>query len=237
MMKRIVGVLMTVLLLAAGTACSKPAPAPETQPPAEAPAAEAAAEQTPDKDGILSLMAGGQNVMKDGMSYEYILTMGDIVTKSRFAFRGNNVRIEGLDAMNPSLMITKGEDLYIINPKDKTGFKMSAEADAGASPTGEVNPEENMDPDTMNILGKDVIDGEPCYIVESANVVDGNAMKFWIHEKYGIVMRMESMSNEGKILMEIKNLKVGNIPDSEFEIPAGIEMMEMPVFPEVPAQP
>jgi len=234
-MKRIIGIFMTVLLLMMGTACSTPEP--EAQPPTEAPTAESTADQTPDNEGILSLMADGQNVLKNGMSYDYIMTMGDIVTKSHFAFKGNNVRIEGLDAMNPSLMITKGEDLYIINPNDKTGFKMSAEADAGASLTGEVNPEENMDRDTMNILGRDVIDGELCYIIETANVVDGNAMKFWIHEKYGIVMRMESMANEGKILMEIKNLKVGDIPDSEFEIPAGIEMMEMPVLPEVPAQP
>lgn len=237
-MKRIFALLlMTSLVFTLLAGCSKPAPAPQAEPTPEATEAPAAPvtpveNEVTDKDGILKLMGGSIEAMKNGLSYDYVMTAGEQVMNSHFSFKGENVRIETLDPSNPSLMITKGKELYIINPKEKTGFKMSTEGDTGANPTGEVKPEENMDKDSLNIIGKEDVNGEPCYIVTTKSIVDGFEMKMWLHQKYGIMMKMESQSAEGKMLVEVKNLKVGDVPDSEFEIPTDIKMMEMPGLPQ-----
>ncbi len=238
-MKRIaVFFLTTALVFTLFTGCSKPAPtAPEVPAavPAETPAASEApaAEELTDKDGLLKLMAGGQDAVKKGISYDYVMTAGEQqVMHSHFSFKGENVRMEGLDPENPTLMITKGKELFIINPNEKTGFKMSTEANAGVNPAGDVKPEENMDKDSLKIVGKEDVNGEPCYVVATRNVVEGYDMKMWVHQKYGIMMKMEGAAPEGKMLIEVKNLKVGDIQDSEFEIPADIKMMEMPTVPQ-----
>lgn len=238
-MKKITALLlMTFLMLALFTGCSKPAPAaPAADAPSEPAAvpeatAEPNSDDVTDKDGLLKLMGGSTDAMKKGLSYDYEVTAGNQTMLSRYSFKGENVRMQGLDESNPSLTITKGKDIYIINPLDKTGFKMSSTGDADANPTGEVKPEENMDTESLNITGKEDVNGEPCYIVETKNTVDGSGMKMWIHRKYGIMMKMESGSAEEKLLITVKNLKIGDVPDSDFEIPADIKIMEMPALPQ-----
>jgi len=235
-MKKILALLLiSGMTFAIFSGCSKPVPAePATPPSAETPAApsEPKASEVTDKDGILKLMGGSVDIMKKGVSYDYVMTAGEQTTTSRFSFKGGNVRMEGLDPSNPSLMITKDKERYIISPQEKTGFKMSTEANTDANPTGEIKPEENMDKDALKIIGKETVNGEPCYIVTTKNIVDGSDMKMWLHEKYGILMKMESLSSDGNLLIEVKNLKVGDVPDAEFEIPADIKIREMPVVPQ-----
>lgn len=227
-------VLMGALVLMLSVGCSKPspeAPAPVEAPSvAEAPAAPA--EESTDKEGLLQLMGGSANAMKQGLSYDYSTTVSGQTITSHFSYKGENVRIESLDSANPSLMITKGVETYIINPLEKTGFKMTVEAGTGGNPTGDVKPEEAMDKDALTIVGNEDVNGEPCYVVATKNIMDGFEMKMWVHRKLGLMMKMESESPDGKVLVELKNLKVGNIPDSEFEIPADIKIQEMPVLPQ-----
>jgi len=234
-MKRMLALfLMSVLVFTLFSGCSKPAPAAPAEPtPAPTPAVpeEPATTEVTDKDGILKLIGSGADLMKQGVSYDYILTAGEQTTTSKISFKGENVRMEGFDPANPSLTIKKGREMFIINPQEKTGFKMSTEVDSDANPTGEIKPEENMDKNALTIVGKETVNGEPCYIVTTKNVVDGSDMKMWLHQKYGIMMKMEAPSAEGNLLVEVKNLKVGDIPDSQFEIPADIQMMEMPAVP------
>lgn len=237
-MKKILALfLMSMVVFTLFYGCSKPSPAaPADLPPvAEAPTtpAEPPAAEVTDKDGILKLLGESPDVMKKGISYDYVMMVGEQQTMtSKFSYKGENIRMEGLDPSNPSLMITKGKELFIINPQEKTGFKMSTELEGDANPTGDVKPEESMDKDSLNVVGKEDVNGEPCYVVLTKNVADDSEMKLWLHQKYGIMMKMESQSSEGKVLIEVKNLKVGDIPDSLFEIPSDIKMMEMPTIPQ-----
>lgn len=240
-MKKILALfLMAVLATTLFAGCSKPATEPATEPAeptAEAPAEPApAAEETTDKDGILKLMGGSQDVMKNGFSYDYLMTIGTETSTSHFSFKGENVRMEIVQEENPSIMITKGKEMFIINPQDKTGFKMStdtsADANSAVNPAGDVKPEENMDKDNLKVIGKEDVNGEPCYVVQTKNIIGQYEMKMWIHRKYGIMMKMEAEAPEGKMLVEVKNLKVGDVPESEFEIPSDIKIMEMPVMPQ-----
>lgn len=236
-MKKILSTFLTaILVLSLFTGCSKPAP--EATPDAVEPAvAEApAAEESMDNDGLFNVMAGSADYMSKGVSYDYEMTAGDQVIKTRYAYKNGDVRIEGNAGGYQSVTITKSDAIYMLNMADKTGFKMpkTVGSDTGAEGMGDLKPEETMDKDAVKVIGNEDLNGEPCVVFTTKDKVAGYEMKMWVHKKYGVMMKMEAETPEGKMKLEIKNLKVGDIPDSEFEIPADIKMSEMPVMPVVP---
>lgn len=235
-MKKILALLMmATLTFALATGCSKPAPeaAPEvSEPAAEAPAEPAAEAETMDNDGLFNAMAGSVDYMSKGISYDYEMTAGGQVINSRYAYKNGDMRIEGNAGGAQTVTITKSDAIYILNMADKTGFKMPKSGDSGAEGMGDLKPEETMDKDAVKIIGNEDLNGEPCVVFTTKDKVAGYEMKMWVHKKYGVMMKMEAESPEGKMKIEIKNLKVGDIPDSEFEIPADFKMMEMPVVPQ-----
>jgi len=75
------------------------------------------------------------------------------------------------------------------------------------------------------VTGSETVDGKECLVAELA--VEQTTGKVWIWKKYGIVIRMEVPNPQGgTIVMEWKNVEVVNIPDSMFELPAGVEIKE-----------
>jgi outer membrane lipoprotein-sorting protein len=58
--------------------------------------------------------------------------------------------------------------------------------------------------------------------------VEGTATKMWIWEEYAFPIRVEVTTTEGKTTIEYKNIEFVDIPDSMFELPAGVEIIQMP---------
>lgn len=217
-MKRLLVVLMTAVLVLSGCG-AKEADKPAAQEPAPAPAQETAAPATEgavDNGGLFQLMQGSVDYMSKGVSYDYAMTAGGDTIRSHFAFKNGESRFEGGAAGNESVMITKADGLYILNMKEKTGFKMPPgdSGAAGAEGTGDIHPEETMDRDAVKIIGSEDVNGEPCHVFTTKDKVAGYEMKMWVHKKYGIMMRMEAESPEGQMKIEISNLKVGDVADS-----------------------
>lgn len=235
-MKKFFSVLLAALMLAAlVSGCGKkeePAVSPEAAPAQEQPAAQEAS--AIDANALVGLMANSTNFMEKGISYDNEVHVGDQVYATSIAFKGKMSRIQGGDAENPTVTITKEDGIYILNLGEKTGFKMPNDPEANFSedPTGDLKPEEQMDKDAIQIIGSEDVNGEPCYLIVTKDSVQGYEMKMWIHKKYGIVMKMEADSPDGKMNLVVRNLKVGDVPDSLFDIPNDIVMMEMPVLPQ-----
>jgi outer membrane lipoprotein-sorting protein len=76
------------------------------------------------------------------------------------------------------------------------------------------------------IVGSEVVDGHDCWVVEAS--MEGVSAKYWIWKEKGFPVKVEVDTAEGKMTMEYKNIDFGDIPDSEFELPAGVQIMEMP---------
>lgn len=233
--KRMWIVLLALTVAIMGAACGGAKPEPAEPAPAEAPAAEApAATAETDNSGLFQLMESSVDYMAKGVSYDYEMTAGGETIRTHYAFKNGMVRFEGGAAGAESIMITRDDGIYMINLAEKTGFKMPKPegADTGADGTGDMKPEETMDKDAVKIIGSEDVNGEPCHVLTTKDTVAGYDMKMWVHKKYGIMMRMEAESPEGQMKIEITNLKVGDVSDSEFEIPADVQMMEMPVVPQ-----
>ena len=75
------------------------------------------------------------------------------------------------------------------------------------------------------VLGTETMDGKDCLVIEFD---DGEAMvKMWLWKEHGLPVRTERTDDEGTTIYEFKNMDFSDIPDDMFEIPPGIEIIDM----------
>ena len=93
------------------------------------------------------------------------------------------------------------------------------------------DPYTAMDPDAK-IVGSETIDGVECWVVETTDA-DGNTVTSWLAKDNGLVQKTES----DRSIETFEYDQVGSVPDSEFEVPAGMEIQEMPDMGDMPEMP
>ena len=74
------------------------------------------------------------------------------------------------------------------------------------------------------IIRTETLDGKECLVVEYT--VEQATAKAWIWKEHGFPIKIEVTTAEGKIITEFKNIDFSDIPDSMFELPAGVDIME-----------
>jgi len=77
------------------------------------------------------------------------------------------------------------------------------------------------------IIGHETLDGKVCLVVEYT--VEGVTARMWIWEQYGFPIKIVSTTADGTVTVEYKNIEFIDIPDNMFELPAGVEIIEMPI--------
>ena len=80
----------------------------------------------------------------------------------------------------------------------------------------------------MKLLGTETVNGYECEKYEMSNVVEGKPITshVWIAKKFGLSIK--SVTTDGSMSMEYRDIKVGGVADSVFEMPQGYQKMEMP---------
>lgn len=73
------------------------------------------------------------------------------------------------------------------------------------------------------VVGSEIIDGKDCLVIEY--IAQGEDVKMWLWKDYGLPIRIEADEQA-----RIDNISFADIPDSLFELPAGVEIMETPIF-------
>ena len=79
----------------------------------------------------------------------------------------------------------------------------------------------DVDETDMTYVGKEMLNGVSCHVVESTKLEEGYHVKMWLHEEYGFPMKMESYNKDGSeaFVMEVTDFKVGDLSDALFEVP------------------
>src|SRR3990172_6482918 len=80
----------------------------------------------------------------------------------------------------------------------------------------------------MKLLGTETINGFDCEKYEIDTAYEGKSLKqyVWIAKKLG--MPVKSVSADGSMTMEYRDIKVGGVADSVFDLPQGYQKMDMP---------
>ena len=74
------------------------------------------------------------------------------------------------------------------------------------------------------VIRTETLDGKECLVVEYT--VEQETAKMWIWKEHGFPIRIEVTTAEGTAIIEFKNIDFGDIDDSMFELPAGVDIME-----------
>lgn len=72
--------------------------------------------------------------------------------------------------------------------------------------------------------GTETIDGKSCLVIEY--LVSGAPTKMWLWQDYGLPLRVETTVPAGIAIVETSNIDFAHIPDSTFELPAGVQIIQ-----------
>jgi outer membrane lipoprotein-sorting protein len=128
---------------------------------------------------------------------------------------------------------TQGMDTIILIDMDQ-GVMYSYIPDQGIATKMTINtsqiPEGAGDPEDIlsfnpEVVGTETIDGKSCTVIEWT--ISGGSVKEWIWTEVGFPLKMETTTSQGVTTVEFKNLDFSNIPDSMFELPEGVQIIEI----------
>ena len=223
-MKRLWFVLVLILAVASllGSACGGGgeeggATATPTSKPTATPTKTATGETLSD---ILGKAGDIANV-----KYDMIMTTPDQEQMaSKVWLKGKKMRMESTVEGEDIITLVDGDAqvMYIYYPSQNQAMQMSFTN----APESDIESTEAIEQYDPEIIGTETIDGKVCLVV--VYTVEGMEEKAWIWKDKGFPIRVETTTSEGVTIIEWKNIDFGNIPDSTFQLPAGVEIMEFP---------
>lgn len=225
-LKFVAPVLLLVALVLVGAGCGEKEVEEGAVPTGE----EAVTPEEEEKAESLTDILGK---VKDIVSYKYdavITAPGEAAVTAKFWLKGYKMRWEGTyEGKNVVYLLDTGKQTaYLYIPAQNIAMKMNfakAKGTVGESPTEQSESVEKYNPVTV---GTEVLDGKTCLVIEYTDAT--GKTKMWIWTRYGIPIRTEGTTAEGTTVVEIKNIDFGDISDSMFELPAGVQIMEIPIF-------
>jgi len=173
----------------------------------------------------------GKAVGISSLKYDMVVTpVGEAAVTTKMWRKGEKMRMEGtFEGQSMVYLVDVGEQLaYIYFPAENTAMKISlgkAQETTGESPTEQSESVTQYNPVT---LGTEILDGKSCLVIEYTTETEET--KSWVWIEYGLLIRIESTTDDGILVAELKNIDFSAIADSMFELPAGVRMLEIPTF-------
>jgi outer membrane lipoprotein-sorting protein len=114
--------------------------------------------------------------------------------------------------------------MYTYDPDQDVVRKMSLDQ---ITPPASRDPSKRVDPEAVTI-GSERVDDVDCWVISST--VEGTTGKVWVGKQDGLPRQAEA---EGGVI-KYQYSRMNEVPNSEFELPPGVEVKEMPQMPRMP---
>ncbi len=160
----------------------------------------------------------GRSTGFDSVKYDMLITSPGTPTMTTKVWMKNNkmkteTTVEGETVV--MLIDIDAQTMYMYFPEQNMAMKMTFEMPESAIDEAQSIPDYNP-----VIIGTETMDGKVCLVIEYT--IEGSTAKMWIWKEKGFPIRVEMTTTEGTVIMEYKNIDFSDIPDSEFELPAGV---------------
>lgn len=157
------------------------------------------------------------------VKYTIVITAPGVpATTTETWLKGKKMRIEmsvqGMDTIG--LFDYDANVMYTCMPVQNMAVKASIIQDQ--KPATQVS-DSIADYNPTN-LGTESIDGIVCQVFEYN--LDGYMTKMWIWKDRGLPVRTEQTTPQGKTIVEYKSYDFSDIPDSMFELPSGVQIIQ-----------
>ena len=165
----------------------------------------------------------------EGYSYDYVVTMPDgstLAHKMWVKEKKMRSEMENPQGGDPILSIVDLDKqiVYMMQPQMNQAIALSLEN----SDTEYTSPKDYLaDADDQNMIfvRKDDFEGKKCLVYEMP--VEGGKGEMWIWEEGSMPLKVVTTVDGETVTAEFRNFTMGNLEDSLFEIPAGVQVMDM----------
>ncbi len=178
-------------------------------------------------DTLGEILGRAQNIVT--MKYDLVMTTTVMTTPNtttttttRTWVKRNKMRMEmSINGMaSISIVDQDAKTMYTYLPAQNMAMKMSLDlaqkpATQEASSIMDYNPK---------IVGSETIDGQACQVTEYT--IEYVTTKMWISKDRGLPVKSEITQRDAKTVMEYKNYDFSDIPDSMFELPPGVQIIQ-----------
>jgi len=204
-------------------AAEEPAEEPDAEEEAASPEAEERAETTfprgIDFEGLqydFEVVMEGEGIMMSGRTWitenkrKDVLSMGDMETTNIFDYEAKvlytiNPFMGNVAIVSPLEEAYEGEEEMLFAPHEFTDEEWAA---------------------SSTFVGYEEVGGLNCevWVTEYENY----EITLWVHPELHIPIRYEMTGPDGSLMRyEFTNIEMGRIPDAEFELPEGLEIMDV----------
>ena len=166
------------------------------------------------------------------ISYTETITMPGNVTESKIWIKEGKVKRETeLDEIKTIFIVDPDKAEYIsYNSNQEFATKMNFESyKEDETP---VDKSEKIPNVGVSTLSDENFDEKSCKVIKYT--ASGQSVKMWIWKENGMPLKIENDSPGGKTTIEYRNVIIGAVKDSDFNLPNNIEIKEfnIPVVPE-----
>jgi hypothetical protein len=168
----------------------------------------------------------GKGATLTSIKYDMIVTSEDSETMQITVWQKMPKMKEQMTAQGMDTIIFMDMDqqvMYTYMPDQNMATKMTL--NTSMMPQGSTDEDKIMDYNPL-VVGTETIDGKSCTVI-TYDVPGTGSIKEWIWTDKGFPIKLESTVGGKTSVVEFKNIDFSNIPDSEFELPAGVQVIEM----------
>ncbi|MDY6833326.1 MAG: hypothetical protein SVY53_00810 [Chloroflexota bacterium] len=163
----------------------------------------------------------------DSVKYDMVATSEQGSLESTQWLEGSNKRLETFSPegtfvtlvyMDQMVAYTylEGQDYYTMLDLNKVEKTVIDEA-------------ESLEEYDIVVIGSEIRDGKDCRVIQYDTYQDGDrvTVKMWIWKLYGLPLRSETrVDGVLRSVFECNDFEFGDIPDSMFEVPSGMEKID-----------
>lgn len=165
----------------------------------------------------------------EGYSYDYVVTMPDgstLAHKMWVKEKKMRSEMENPQGGDPILSIVDLDKqiVYMMQPQMNQAIALSLEN----SDTEYTSPKDYLadaDEQNMVFVRKDEFEGKKCLVYEMP--VEGGKGEMWIWEEGSMPLKVVTTVDGETVTAEFRNFSMGDLEDSLFEIPEGVQVMDM----------
>ena len=214
-------VLGCISLIACGGGGEEGEGAPPSNGGTTPPGEEEEEEPPPSGETLSEILGRGTGITS--MKYDMVMTAPGMQTMTtKIWMERNKMRTETTEQGETIIMLIDYDagTLYMYMPEQNMAMQMPF----GQATTSALDDTQAIAGYDYTVIGTETRDGKVCMVVEYS--YGGTSAKAWIWKEYGFPIRIEVTTAEGTTITEFKNIDFADIPDSMFELPAGVQIME-----------
>ena len=183
-------------------------------------------ETTEFSDDLALVLAKSENI--ESLKYQVEINDGQETNTMLFWQNQQKIRMEMSVQGQETVFLTDQETSYMFFPIQNMATKIDVSESRDITENSIVEQSLRLLDYAPAVLGSEKIDDKDCLVVQYA--IYGQEIKMWIWEEYGLPIKTETLTEQGLMVHQVKNIEFVEIPDSVFQLPPEIEITEMPVF-------